>query len=363
MHASQRTSAHALRSPFPALLLQACRLVRLACFVLFIAGTLARYVEAQTVPFQHSKGWYKIDLPAGFKAEEEKGYGAMFMHVDGEAWFRIDALPGVTDLDKISTIPVIVIKKLMPKGMPDGDPQEFTVDGRPARWVVYRGTFKNAEGMIALGGSIQLPGIGVSLVAALMPTAHAYIEAITSSFKTIRAASSESGAKSATPDAPSSKPPASPQVADAPSTFSNLVGSFDLPAGWRIETPSDSEMHFAKFSSSNGLASLNFFTAPDSIQRKLPSIVEKAILGLGRVKLKLMPPGTYEVDSRCNSKISVTRYQGFLTFEGRETLDEGRGITFVGKGPSGWVWGFGVAFGSTAAADQDTMEKIVKTLR
>jgi hypothetical protein len=163
---------------------------------------------------------------------------------------------------------------------------------------------------------------------------------------------------SATKNAPVSAGPNT--TGSSSTTFTHPAGSFDLPPGWKIGTP-EGDLTFAAFTSPNG-ASLTFVIGPrgfetkNSMNKRTDQTMLKAM-----PTFKIMPPGPAEVKSQGDNKVTLARYQGPITAQGREI--DSRGFTAWGKAGRGYIMGIGVAVGPTAAADVEDMEKIVKTLR
>jgi hypothetical protein len=348
--------------------------------LLLFAGTALHFASVHATPYTHPKGWYTIDLPKGFKAKDVDETSAKFEVKGGDGWFQIIVMPVANDLELVSTIPVTTFQQVFPNATLDGDPQPLVIDGRPARWMVYRGTFEyngQTTPMVGLGGALSLPKCGVALVSTTTVEGRAkWGEVIATAFKTIRAAGGGGAATgspdktpTATPAATSSPAPAATNAAAAtasktagsgPTTFTHPAGSFDLPPGWKIGTPSG-DLAFATFNSPNG-ATLTFVIGPRGFETKksMNAKVERGILG-GAPTFKIMPPGPYEVKSQDNNKVTLARYQGPITIQGREM--DGRGLTAWGKAGRGYIIGNGIAIGLSAAADVEDMEKIIKTLR
>lgn len=356
--------------------------------LLVFAGTSLYVAPVHAAPYTHPKGWYTIDLPKGFKAKDVDETSAKFEVKGGDGWFSVMVMPVANDLELVSTIPVTTFKQLFPNATLDGDPQQLVIDGRPARWMVYRGTFEyngQTTPMVGLGGALSLPKCGVALVSTTTVEGRAkWGEVIATAFKSIRSAGG-GGAATGSPDkTPASAPAATSSPAPTPAsntgpaatnasaaaapkatsggatTFTHPAGSFDLPPGWKIGTPSG-DLTFATFNSPNG-ATLTFVIGPRGFETKnsMNKRVERAILA-GAPTFKIMPPGPYEVKSQGDRKVTLARYQGSFPIQGREM--DGRGLTAWGKAGRGYIIGNGIAIGPSAAADVEDMEKIIKTLR
>jgi hypothetical protein len=356
--------------------------------LLVFAGTSLHFAPAHAAPYTHPKGWYTIDLPKGFKAKNVDETFAKFETKGGDGSFQVIVMPAVNALEVVSTIPVVTFQKLFPNATLEGDPQELVIDGRPARWMVYRGTFEyngQTTPMVGLGGALSLPKCGVVLVAP-MTTEHRakWGETIATAFKSIRSAGAGDTATGSPDKTPASGPAATASPASTPtsntgsaatntsaataakttgsdsSTFTHPAGSFDLPPGWKIGTPTG-DLTFAAFTGPHG-ATLTFVIGPRGFETKksMNAKVQHGILR-GAPTFKTMPPGPYEVKSQGNNKVTLARYQGPFTIQGTEM--DGRGLTAWGKAGRGYIMGIGIAIGLTAAADVEDMEKIVKTLR
>lgn len=343
---------------------------RRAALALVLAGSLLPVATAGAVPFKHPKSYYTIELPEGMKPKKGDGDGVMF-EGKGDGWFRIDIVPVKCGLEIASTVPVATFKKVLPNAAPDGEPSDFEVNGQPARWMVYRGTIEaggQATPMVGIGGAIDLPTMGLSLVSLMVPEAHAKWGAgIEAAFKTIRAAGGTppapapaSGGAPSTSAPGTSAPAPAPEAGAGPTTYTCPSGSFDIPAGWSIKQDADGKGGTSLVGP--GGATLVFLNAARMPLNKqgVPAVGENALLA-GAPQFKLMPPGAYPLETRGKARISAARYQGPMVIEGQEL--DGRGYLGFGKGMvRGSFLCIGIALGPTAAAAQSEMEQIVQTI-
>jgi hypothetical protein len=342
------------------------------------------------VHYEEPGGLYAIDLPPGFSARSSGSTTMRFESAGGDGWFQLTPVPASNDLEVVAGATKKVLDRLVANATIADGPKDLAVNGRPARWVVYRGTMTAGEVTqltVGLGGSLSLPKCGVMLVAMLGPTAYdKWGAAISTSFRTLRAGSGPGAAQPAAPAPVASAgaaPPAAPGPAsasgapagtvtqeafgatstvnaDGSTTFKHPAGSFDLPAGWRVGKPTG-DLTFAQFDSPHG-GSLSFMIGPRGYRSsKAMCQGVEAQIHRGAPQFKIQPPGHYEVDSQRNNKVTLARYQGPMAIEGREL--DGRGLTAWGKGQRGLIVGIGIAIGEMAAADIDDMEKIARTLR
>lgn len=226
---------------------------RRTAVVLMLVAMLSPAVPAHAKPYQQTKGWYTIELPEGFQAKKAGDLQTKFECKGGEGWFLMQVFPGFTDLDLLTVTPLTFFRRTMPNAAPEGEPQDFTIDGHPARWLVYRGTMVIGGRTIpfrALGGAIALPRGGVVLMSGMEPPAFAkWGEPITAAFRTLRAGPTAS-AGTGGPTVPSAA--ASPKPAAAPSVhYEDPSGLYaiDLPPGFTLKNAVEGT---ARFDESDG---------------------------------------------------------------------------------------------------------------
>lgn len=315
-------------------------------------------VKGKPVPYEDPDARFAIDLPPGFSKVSTDGALAKF-EGEGGGWFNLAFLAGVSDLDAAAGVAGKTFQNLLPAGVSE-TPQNLDVNGRPARWMVRRGDMKltgTTVKAVGLGGAVTLPAGSVALVTVLTADSHAkWGEAIAASFKSLRAGTG-AAAGTARKEAFGAT---STLNADGTTTFAHPAGSFDLPAGWTVGKP-EGDLAFAQFNNRNG-AALTFHIGPRGYRsNKAMCEASEALVHRALPQMQIQPPGHHEVDSQRNNKVSLARYQGPVTLEGREL--DGRGFTAWGKAARGLIVGFGVAMGPTAQSDIDEMEKIARTLR
>jgi hypothetical protein len=345
------------------------------------AAESPKAAPAASVLYQDPNGRFAIDLPPGFVVKSADESSARFDNAAGAGWFQLTTVTASNDLEVVSSTTRKVFDKLLPNAKIDGGPKDFMVDGRPARWTVYRGTM-TAGGItqltVGLGGSLSLPKCGVMLVAALPPGTYDQCgDAIAASFKTLRAGGGVKVPGAAIPTAPApaaagGTAPAAGTVtkeafgatstvnADGSTTFRHPAGSFDLPPGWRVGKP-EGQLAFAQFTGPGG-GTLSFLIGPRGYRsNKAMCQGAEAQIHSGAPQLQIQPQGHYEVDSQRGNKVTLARYKGPFPVSGREI--EGLGFTAWGKADRGLIVGVGIAIGEKAAAEIDDMEKIARTLR
>lgn len=319
-------------------------------------------VKGKPVPYQDPDGRFAIDLPPGFAYVSTEGGLAKF-EGDGGGWFQLAFLAGVSDLDAATGLAGKTFQKILPDAVAE-PPQDLEVNGRPARWMVRRGDMKLPGATVkavGLGGAVTLTAGSLALVTVLTADSHAkWGEAITASFKSLRAGMGTATGTATGTVKKEAFGATSTVNADGTTTFSHPAGSFDLPPGWRVGKP-EGEAAFAQFNNRNG-ASLTFNIGPRGYRsNKAMCEASEDMIHRALPQMQLQPPGHYEVDSQRNNKVSLARFKGPMTFEGREL--EALGFTAWGKAARGFIVGFGMGIGPTAPGDLEEMEKIARTLR
>jgi hypothetical protein len=332
--------------------------VRALCVAFVLAGAVLGAAPSQAAskpvpPYKHPKGYYTIVLPEGFKMKEVNGDGVMFENKGGMGWFRLDVVPVKCTMDIAAQVPVTTFKKLFPNAAPDAPPQDFDVNGAPARWMVYRGTMTaggQAVPMVGMGGAITFPAMAVTLVTAVGTEEYGkYGEAIAASFKTIRAG-----------DAAPPPPATSATSPGGPASFPDPAVTLDLPAGWRVDGGPDGAM-FAKLAGPDGATLMFFKTQKLQVGKNGVATVPETSLLKAAPQFQLQSPGAYPMDTMGGAKISAARYQGPFVSEGREL--DGRGYVAFGKSGKQNLFCLGIAVGETAATGLDQMEAITRSLR
>lgn len=307
-----------------------------------LAATLAPAEAAQPKTFVDPKGWYALELPEGFKAKDVTESGAMFESKDGNGWFRIAVIPGVSSLDIGMTVPVTTFGKVMPNAAPDGEPVTMDLGGNPARWVVYRGNIVAAGEsvpMVGSGGALALKGCTIALVTAMTGEAQAkYGDMVLASFRSLRGGTrgSDAGAPPApaatAAPAPAAKAAPAPAGKASPAPVKGKPVHYEDPdARYAIDLPpgfayTSTEGAIAKFEGPDGWFQLAF----------LPGVkdLDAASSVAGNTFQKLLPDGVSEPPQNLEVNGHPARWmvrRGELKASGAtvKSVGLGGGVTFA----------------------------------